>query len=312
MSSKQGIPQRRQSRYLRQIRKNWVMYLFLLIPVIIFILFKYIPMSGNAIAFRKYVPGKSYFGVSWEGMKYFNILIKDAKFWKVFYNTVFLGTLTLLITFPLPILFALLLNELDHSVLKKVTQSITIIPKFLSTIVVATIFTSLLSPSTGAINNLIEYLGGNRIFFLNEAEWFWFIYIVTDVWQFMGWNSIIYMAALSSADQEQYEAAMVDGASRFKQIIYITLPMLRPTIAINLIIAIGYVFSLGFEKILLLYKPVTYSSADIIQTYVYRIGLGANNYSYGTAIGLFQALISLILLWIANKVINKRWECGLW
>uniref|UniRef100_UPI0004B3A0E7 ABC transporter permease subunit n=2 Tax=Bacillota TaxID=1239 RepID=UPI0004B3A0E7 len=147
---------------------------------------------------------------------------------------------------------------------------------------------------------------------MNEAGWFRPVYIITDIWQFMGWNSIIYMAVLASADQEQYEAAMIDGANRWKQTRYITLPIMIPTISINFIISIGHILNLGFEKALLIQKPSTYATSDIIQTFVYRMGLLNKNYSYGTAVGLFQAVIGLVLLYIANKVVNKRWNTGLW
>lgn len=195
---------------------------------------------------------------------------------------------------------------------KKIVQTVTIVPKFLSVVVVVMIINGLLSPSTGIVNILIERFGGESIYFLGEPSWFRTIYVSSDIWQFLGWNSIIYMAVLSSADQSQYEAAMVDGANRWKQTIYITLPLMLPTISINLIIAIGTILNVGFEKILLLYSPAVYSTADVIQTYVYRIGLVGNNYSYGTAIGLFQGLLGLILLWLSNKLTNKLWDCGLW
>lgn len=191
-------------------------------------------------------------------------------------------------------------------------QSVAIVPKFLSVVVVVMIFNSLLSPSNGVVNEIVKFFGGEEIFFMNEAGWFRPVYIITDIWQFMGWNSIIYMAVLASADQEQYEAAMIDGANRWKQTRYITLPIMIPTISINFIISIGHILNLGFEKALLIQKPSTYATSDIIQTFVYRMGLLNKNYSYGTAVGLFQAVIGLVLLYIANKVVNKRWNTGLW
>ena len=195
---------------------------------------------------------------------------------------------------------------------KKVVQSVTIIPRFLSVVVVVAMMNAMLSPSTGIVNRIIEYFGGEAIYFMNDPFWFRIIYICSELWQFVGWNSIIYMAVLSSADQEQYEAAMVDGAGKIKQAIHITLPIMLPTIAINLIISLGNILNIGFEKVLLMYTPTTYETADIIQTLVYRIGLMGANYSYGTAVGLFQGVISLTLLWMANRITNKRWGCGLW
>ncbi|GAA0276297.1 ABC transporter permease subunit [Faecalicatena contorta] len=296
----------------KSLRNNKTLYLFLLLPIVYFIIFKYVPMFGNIIAFRKYIPGQSYFGVSWEGFRYFEMFLKDEAFWNVFKNTVVLSGLSLLICFPIPILFSLLLNEIMQKKVKKVVQSLTIVPRFLSVVVVVAMMNALLSPSTGIVNTIIEKLGGEAIYFMNEPFWFRIIYIISELWQFLGWNSIIYMAVLSSADQEQYEAAMVDGAGKIKQAIHITLPMMLPTIAINLIIALGNILNIGFEKVLLMYTPTTYETADIIQTFVYRVGLMNANYSYGTAVGLFQGVISLSLLWAANRITNKRWGCGLW
>lgn len=293
-------------------KKNTTLYIFLILPIIYFVVFKYIPMFGNIIAFRKYVPGQSYFGVSWEGFRYFEMFLKDEAFWNAFKNTIVLSGISLLICFPIPIIFSLLLNELMQKKFKKVVQSVTIIPRFLSVVVVVAMMNAMLSPSTGIVNRIIEYFGGEAIYFMNDPFWFRIIYICSELWQFVGWNSIIYMAVLSSADQEQYEAAMVDGAGKIKQAIHITLPIMLPTIAINLIISLGNILNIGFEKVLLMYTPTTYETADIIQTFVYRIGLMGANYSYGTAVGLFQGVISLTLLWMANRITNKRWGCGLW
>ena len=313
MNRKNKRPFRVQTAELgKSIRNNKTLYLFLLLPIVYFIIFKYVPMFGNIIAFRKYVPGQSYFGVSWEGFRYFEMFLKDEAFWSVFKNTVILSGLSLLICFPIPILFSLLLNEIMKKKVKKVVQSLTIVPRFLSVVVVVAMMNALLSPSTGIVNTIIEKLGGEAVYFMNEPFWFRIIYIISELWQFLGWNSIIYMAVLSSADQEQYEAAMVDGAGKIKQAIHITLPMMLPTIAINLIIALGNILNIGFEKVLLMYTPTTYETADIIQTFVYRVGLMNANYSYGTAVGLFQGVISLSLLWAANRITNKRWGCGLW
>lgn len=293
-------------------KKNTTLYIFLVLPIIYFAVFKYIPMFGNIIAFRKYVPGQSYFGVSWEGFRYFEMFLKDEAFWNAFKNTVILSGISLLICFPIPIIFSLLLNELMQKKFKKLVQSVTIVPRFLSVVVVVAMMNALLSPSTGIVNRIIEHFGGEAIYFMNDPFWFRIIYICSELWQFVGWNSIIYMAVLSSADQEQYEAAMVDGAGKIKQAIHITLPIMIPTIAINLIISLGNILNVGFEKVLLMYTPTTYETADVIQTFAYRIGLMGANYSYGTAVGLFQGVISLTLLWIANRITNKRWECGLW
>lgn len=296
----------------KSLKRNYAMYLLLLLPVLYFAVFKYIPMFGNVIAFRKFVPGKSYFGVEWVGFKYFEMFITDPKFWGVFKTTIIISLANLMVSFPLPIIFSLMLNEIKAERFKKIVQSVTILPKFLSVVVVVMITNALLSPSTGIINAMMEAVGMDTIHFLQKPEWFKTIYITTEVWQFLGWNSIIYMAALSGADQEQYEAALVDGANRWQQTVHITMPVLRPTIAINLIISVGCILNTGFEKILLMYLPVTYETSDVIQTFVYRMGIMSNNFSYATAISLFQGIISLSLLWVVNKITNKYWECGLW
>ena len=296
----------------KNFKENKVLYLFLVLPIVYFILFKYVPMFGNIIAFRKYRIGGSYWGTGDFTFRYFKMFLSDPNFWSVFLNTIVLSSLVLLITFPLPIIFSLMLNEIMLNRFKKFVQSVAIIPKFFSIIVVVMLFNAILSPSTGIVNEVIENLGGNRIFFMNDEDWFRFIYIFSEIWQFLGWNSIIYMAVLASADLQLYEAAMIDGAGKWKQTLHITLPLLLPTVAINFIISIGTVLSLSFEKNLLLFKPNIAEKADVIQTFVYRMGLLDKNYSYATAVGLFQAVISLSLLWVANKLVNKKWDLGLW
>lgn len=302
----------RGSVWKQSIRKNWTMYLFLLIPLAYFLVFRYVPMTGNIIAFRKFIIGGSYFGEEWRGLYYFKLFVTDPEFWHVVSNTIILSLVTLLFAFPLPIVFAIMLNEVRNKYFKKIVQSVTIIPKFLSTVVVVMILNTMLSPSTGIVNRIIEAFGGEAIYFMGLAEWFRPAYVASDLWQFLGWNSIIYMAVLASADQSLYEAAMVDGANRWQQILHVTLPTMRPTCAINLVIAVSNVLNVGFEKILLMYEPSTYSTADVISTYLYRIGLENNNYSYAAAIGLFQGVIGLVFLWAANKFTNKVLESGLW
>ncbi len=296
----------------KSLRENTMMYLFLLIPVLYIIIFRYLPMAGNIIAFSKYKTGGSIFGEQWRGFYYFKLFLTDPDFWDKFFNTLSLSIWTLVFAFPLPIIFAILLNEVMNSKFKKFVQTVTIVPKFLSTIVVVMILNAMLSPSSGFINQIIEFFGGSSIYFLNEPEWFIPAYVISELWQFLGWNSIIYMAVLSSADKSLYEAAEVDGAGRFKQTIHITLPVLLPTMSINLIIAVSCALNIGFEKVLLIYKPATYSTADILSTYIYRIGLINSSYSLATAMGLFQGIIGLVFLWGTNKITNKLWGCGLW
>lgn len=272
----------------KRIQRDRVLYLILLLPIIYLILFKYAPMAGNILAFRKFKVGGSMFGVKWEGLKYFKLFIRDSYFWQVFRNTLLLSVLNLVFGFPIPIILALLLNEVKNKGGKRIVQTITYLPKFLSTVVVVSMLQTLLSPSTGAINMFLNKLGVESIYFLNEPSWFRPVYILSDIWQFMGWNSILYLTALTSVDPQLYEAAAIDGANRWKQTLHVTIPGILPTIVITLILSTGSVLSVGFEKVLLLYTQNTMDVADVISTYTYRMGIVNSQYSYTTAVGLFQ------------------------
>jgi putative aldouronate transport system permease protein len=297
---------------IKAIKKDFVLYVLMVLPLIYYVVFKYIPMFGVIVAFRKYRPGGPIFGTQWVGLKYFELFISDPTFWNVFKNTIMLSFLNLIVGFPIPIIFALLLNEINNSILKRFIQTVSYLPKFFSTVVIVSMLNVLLSPSTGVINGLLSYLGIKSIFFLNEPSWFRTIYISSEIWQFMGWNAILYIAALSNVDVQLYEAARIDGANRWKQTLNVTLPGIMPTIVITFILGVGYMLSVGFEKVLLLYNPGTYETADVLQTYVYRMGLIGNNYSYSTAIGLFQSVISLVLIWSVNQFSRKFSESSLW
>lgn len=299
-------------RNFKTIKKDWQLYTLLILPVIWYVIFKYIPMFGNIIAFRKFVPGGSAVGTEWVGLKYIKMFIADTTFWQVFKNTLTLSVSSLIIGFPLPIIFALLLNELSNKRFKKFAQTASYLPHFLSTAIVAGMIMELLSPSNGAINMLIKQLTGNTINFLGEAKWFHTVYVGSNVWQGLGWGAILYLAALSNINMELYESARIDGANRWKQTLHITIPSIMPTIVTLLILNIGGLMGVGFEKILLLQNPLTYSSSDVISTYLYRLGLQSNNFSYATAIGLFEAVIGLILVSSANLVSKKFTETSLW
>lgn len=293
-------------------RRDYQLYLLLLLPVTYYIIFKYIPMAGIVLAFRKYIVGDSIFGSQWVGFRYFSTFIKDPDFWNVFKNTFLLSFYNLLFGFPLPIIFALLLNEIKNKIAKKFVQTVSYLPRFFSTVVVVGMMHVILSPSNGIINKIINSFGLESIYFIAESSWFRFIYNVSEIWQFMGWNAIIYIAALTNIDIELYEAAFMDGANRWKQTLFITIPGIMPTIIITLILACGYILSVGFEKVLLLYSPIIYDVADVLQTYVYRMGIISNNYSYATAIGLFQSIISLIMIWGINFLSKRTTDTSLW
>lgn len=251
------------------------------------------------------------FGSEWVGFYHFKEFLYDPYFWNLIRNTVLINVYMLIFYFPAPIVLALLLNEVKHSSFKKIMQSISYLPHFLSTVVVSGMLVNLLSYD-GLINQVIEYFGGNHIQFLMLPEWFRTIYVSSEVWQRIGWGSIIYIAALSGLDPHLYEAARMDGANRWKQAWHVTLPGIMPVISILFLLTLGDIMSVGFEKVLLLYNGSTYETADVISTYVYRRGLVGADFSYGTAVGLFQSVIALVLIYAANKGARKVGATSLW
>ena len=276
----------------------------LALPVAYYIIFRYVPMFGNILAFRRYVPGKSIFGTKWT-MVYFERFLKDPGFWKAFRNTLVLSLTNLAINFPIPIIFAIALNELRWSRFKKIAQTVSYIPRFVSTVVVIAILNEFLSPSSGFVNMLLKDMGFESIYFMNEAEWFRPVYIFSEAWQFTGWNAIIFLAAITGINQDLYEAAELDGASRLQRIWYVTIPSIMPTIMVMLILNVGSILAVGFEKILLMYTPANSGVSDILDTLVYRTGLRNANYSYATAIGLFTGVVGLILVSLSNHISKK-------
>jgi len=287
------------------LKRYWPYYFMLALPIAYFLIFRYGPIVGNVLAFRRYVPGGSMYGEEWVGLRYFRMFWHDPSFWAAFQNSLVLSVLNLAITFTLPIIFALLLNEILSKKIKTVIQTISYFPNFVAVVVVVGILKEILSPTTGVFNQLLGQLGIDPIFFVNEPAWFRAIYIGSDIWQFMGWNAIIYTAALASVDQQLYEAAEMDGAGRWRQTFSVTIPQILPTISVVLIISLGSMLTLGFEKVLLLYTPSNSSTSDIIDTFVFRMGLQNNNYSYATAVGLFGGLIGLMLVSAGNYISRK-------
>ncbi len=295
----------------KALRRDWPLYAMAALPLLFLFVFRYLPMAGNAIVFRRFRPGGSIFGEEFVGMQYIEMFINDPKFWNVFANTAIIGGLSLLFTFPLPIVLALLLNEVRGRVFKRTVQSITYLPHFLSIVIVAGMVFQLLSLQ-GTVNQVITAVGGEAIPFLQRAEWFRTIYVTSEVWQTVGWGTILYLAALTTIDSSLYEAAKIDGAGRLRQTWHVTLPGIRPTMVTLLILNIGTFLNVGFEKVLLLYNPLTYSNADVISTYLYRVGLVSNNFSYAAAIGLFQALIGLGMVMGANYISRRVVGASLW
>ncbi|MBB5826832.1 ABC transporter permease [Micromonospora carbonacea] len=306
-------PRRRGRRrtWRQALRKDWQLYSLAVAPLLFFLVFRYLPMAGNVIAFRKFSPGGSLFGETWVGLRYIRLFLADPTFWDVFTNTLVLGTLTLLFCFPLPIVLALLLNEVRARRLKRFVQSVSYLPHFLSIVIVAAMVMQLTSMD-GTVNQIVRGLGGEAVPFLQRPEWFRTIYVSSEVWQTVGWGTILYLAALTTIDENLYEAARIDGANRWRQTWHVTLPGIRPTMVTLLILNIGTFMAVGFEKILLLYNPLTYPTGDVISTYLYRMGFESSNFSYAAAIGLFEAVIGLTLVLSANAISKRTVGTSLW
>ncbi|MFV2084092.1 ABC transporter permease [Micromonospora sp. LOL_021] len=308
------LPRRGRSRtrtWRRALRRDWQLYSLVVLPLVFFLIFRYLPMLGNVIAFRRFQPGGSIFGEYWVGLRYVRMFLADPTFWQVFTNTLILGTLTLVVVFPLPIVLALLLNEVRARRMKRFVQSVSYLPHFLSIVIVAAMVMQILSVD-GTVNSIIRAFGGDAIPFLQQPGWFRTIYVSSEVWQTVGWGTILYLAALTTIDEDLYEAARIDGANRWRQTWHVTLPGIRPTMITLLILNIGTFMAVGFEKILLLYNPLTYPTADVISTYLYRMGVVSSNFSYAAAIGLFEALIGLTLVLSANLIARRTVGTSLW
>ena len=304
-------PKRRPGGWKRALRRDWPLYTFAILPLIFLAIFRYVPMLGNVIAFRRFRPGGSIFGDEWVGTLYVEMFINDPAFWNVFANTAIIGAMTLVVCFPLPIILALMLNEVRRKHFKKIVQSISYLPHFLSVVIVVGMVYQLLSLQ-GTVNQITEAFGGDPVAFLQKPEWFRFIYVASEAWQTVGWGTILYLAALTAVDDALYEAARIDGANRWQQTWHVTIPGIRPTMITLLILNIGNFLNVGFEKVLLLYNPMTYSTGDVISTYLYRVGLVSNNLSYAAAIGLFQAIIGFAMVMSANYISRRLVGTSLW
>ncbi|NJP43344.1 ABC transporter permease [Actinacidiphila epipremni] len=293
------------------LRRDWQLYSLAVLPLVFFAVFRYLPMIGNIIAFRRYHPGGSMFGDEWVGWRYFKLFWHDPSFWHVFTNTLVMGVLTLIVCFPMPIVLALLLNEVRSRKFKRLVQSVSYLPHFLSTVIVAGVVMQFLA-ADGPVNQALHHLGHKDILFIQQPGWFRSIYVSSELWQTVGWGTILYLAALTTIDDNLYEAARIDGANRWRQTWHVTLPGIRPTMVTLLILNIGTFMAVGFEKILLLYNPLTYPTADVVSTYLYRMGVVSNNFSYAAAIGLFESLIGLVLIVSANRISRRTVGTSLW
>jgi putative aldouronate transport system permease protein len=296
---------------------NRYLFLMFLPGLLYFIIFSYIPMGGIVIAFKDYSPWVGILNSPWVGLRHFQDFFSGPYAWRLIRNTLLLNIYGLIFGFPIPIIFALLLNELASQWYKKTIQTLTYFPYFLSMPIVAGLIIQLLSPSSGIINNIIvNWFGREPIYFLTKPEYFRAIYISANIWRSMGYSAIIYLAALTGIDPTLYEAAVIDGANRWQRVRFVTLPGLTPTITILLILSMGSILSVGIDLILLLYNPTTYETADVIGTFVYRRGIagigGAPDLGLGTAVGLFQSAVGLVTILLVNSIARKISETSLW
>jgi putative aldouronate transport system permease protein len=300
-----------KNRFIKTFIKQRSLWLIALPGIIWYAVFAYGPMGGLLMAFENYSPARGLLGGPWVGFKWFIQFFQSQFAWRIIRNTLLISIYYIVFSFPIPIVLAILLNEIRSPFFKRFAQTVSYLPHFISLVVVASMVANFLALD-GIINRIIMALGGEAKHFLVLPEWFRTIYIASGIWQHMGWNSIIYLAAISGIDQELYEAATVDGASRFRQIFSVTIPCILPTIVILLILEIGGLLTVSYEKILLLYNPVTYETADVIGTFLYRRGIGMGEFSFGSAVGMFQSLVNLVLIISANAISRKINETSLW
>lgn len=298
-----------------KVKKDWMrnksLYMMVLPVLIFFILFHYKPMYGAIIAFKDYTPALGITESPWVGLENFSRFFSSVYFGRLIRNTILLSVYSLIFGFPAPIILALLLNEVRSKKFKGLTQTVTYLPHFISMIVVTGMLVDF-SMTSGLFNDIIELFGGERSPLLQNPDLYRTIYVASGIWQEAGWGSIIYLSALSGVDSQLYEAAQIDGAGKWKQLLNVTLPGIMPTIVIMFILKMGTLMNMGYEKTILLYNPATYETADIISSYIYRIGLLDQDWSYSTAIGLFNSVINFALLLITNKLARKCGETSLW
>lgn len=300
------------NKLLLQIFRDRQLYLLLIPFLLYYILFVFRPMGGMVIAFKDYGLYKGIAGSPWVGLKHFREFFQSEFFGRTLKNTLCISLYQLLFGFPLPIILALLLNEVSSKKYKSVVQTFSYIPYFVSTVVIAGMVTLFLSPSNGVVNIILSKLGFDKIYFLTKSEYFRSIYTITNIWVGLGYNSIVYISALSGVDQELYEACKIDGGGRWRQTLSVTLPGILPTIVTMFLIQIGNILNVGYELIILLYQPATYDTADTISTYIYRMGIEKANYSLSTAVGFFNSMVGFILVACANYISNKVNDVGLW
>ena len=308
-----------QSERAIRLKRSWLnftkdKYLHMLVlPSVLFVfIFSYIPMYGIIIAFKDFSVSKGILDSRWVGFEHFYSFFESIYFWRLIRNTVLLSFYSIIFSFPVPIIFALMLNEVRCRIFKNTIQTVSYFPHFISIVIVVGMMHTLLSPETGMINQLLSLMGIKAIPFMQSSAWFRPLYIISGVWQGFGWSSIIYLSTLISIPPELYEAADMDGANRFQKIIKISLPSIIPTVIIMLILAIGGIMNVGFEKVMLMYNPGIYEVSDVISTYIYRKSIEGGEFAFGTAIGLFNNVVNFIIIFITNKISRKVSEVSLW
>lgn len=305
-------PKTKGSGRWKLILTNYDLYLLLVPGLLVLFLFKYAPMYGIIIAFQDFNIFDGFAGSKWVGLDQFEKLIHSEEFYQVFMNTLLISVYKIVLLFPVPIIIALFLNEVRKVFFKKTIQTIIFLPHFLSWVIISGLFINILSPSGGLVNNVIQWFGGTPISFFLDNQFFRSVVVFTAGWKESGWNAIIFIAAIAGIEQEQYEAASIDGAGRIKQMFHITLPGIMPTIILILILRMGYLLEAGTEQILTMYNSVVYQSGDVIGTFVYRQGLGQQDYSFSTAVGLFNSLVGFILIVAGNELSKKLIKRSIW
>lgn len=300
-----------RTRVIKDWKKYKPIYILALLGVAYYIIFCYLPIGGILMAFENYKPTRGLFGSKWVGFKYFIDFFTGAYAWRVIRNTLLINFYDLIFGFPAPIIFALLLNEITSNAFKRTVQTISYLPFFISQVVICGILLDFLSLN-GLLNQIITVFGLPKTAFMIFPQYFRSIFVGSGIWQGLGYGAIIYLAALSSVDVQLYDAAVIDGCNRFKRMIHVTLPCIMPTIVIMLILRIGSMMSVGFEKIILLYNPSVYETADVISSFVYRYGLLQGNFSYSTAVGLFNSVVNFALLAITNSISKRVSDISLW
>ncbi len=300
----------RYKQFTKNFRRNKYFYLMLLPAVVYVVIFNYVPLYGIQIAFKNFKGSLGIAKSSWVGFKHFADFFGAFNFWQLISNTLILSLYSLLVSFPLPIIVALIMNELKPK-MKKFSQTVLYAPHFISMVVLVGMITAMFSKNSGVVNTVLEALGMERYYFLGEPKAFRHLYVWSGIWQNVGWNSIIYIAALSGVDTSLHEAAEVDGATRLQRIIHINLPCILPTVIIMLIMAVGGIASVGYEKVYLLQNDLNVEVSEVISTYVYKRGIVSGNYSFSTAVGLFNNVINVTLILIANAISRKVSETSL-